>query len=179
VICHYCKKLGHFIKDCRVLKKKEQANNVEDLVAVISEVNMVVNASGWWVDTGATCHICREKSLFKTYEKVGVEIELYMGNLTTTKVVGKGTVEFKFTSGKVVTLVDVFYAPEIRKNLVSSGLLSKHGYKLVFESDKFVLTKNSMFVGKGYAENEMFKLNLIRRMLLFILLALFHYGMLD
>jgi hypothetical protein len=25
-----------------------------------------------------------------------------------------------------------------------------------------VLTKNSMFVGKGYAENEMFKLNLIR-----------------
>jgi len=21
-ICHYCEKLGHFIKDCRVLKKK-------------------------------------------------------------------------------------------------------------------------------------------------------------
>lgn len=69
--------------------------------------------------------------------------------------------ELKFTFGKVVTLVDVFYAPEIRKNLVFGGLLSKHGYKLVFESDKFVLTKNSMFVGKCYAENGMFKLNLI------------------
>jgi hypothetical protein len=78
VICHYCKKPGHFIKDCRVLKKKEQANNVEEnLVAVISEVNMVVNASGWWVDTGATRHICGEKNLFKTYEKVGDEIELH------------------------------------------------------------------------------------------------------
>jgi hypothetical protein len=76
-----------------------------------------------------------------------------MRNSTTTKVVGKGTVELKFTSGKVVTLVDIFYAPEIQKNLVSGNLLSKHGYKLVFESEKFVLTKNNMFVGKGYAEN--------------------------
>jgi hypothetical protein len=123
---------------------------------------MVVNASGWWINTGATRHICGEKNLFKTYEKVGDEIELYLGNSTTTKVVGKGTVELKFTSGKVVTLIDVFYALEIRKNLVSGGLLFKHGYKLVFESDKFVLTKNSTFVGKGYAENRMFKVNLIK-----------------
>jgi len=40
--------------------------------------------------------------------------------------------------------------------------LSKHGYKLVFESDKFVLTKNDRFMGKGYIENGMFKLNLIK-----------------
>jgi hypothetical protein len=81
------------------------------------------------------------------YEKVGDEIELCIGKSTTTKVVGKGTVELKFTSGE---LIDVFNALEIRKNLVSSCLLSKHGYKLVFGSDKFVLIKNDMFVGKGY-----------------------------
>jgi hypothetical protein len=163
VISHYCKKSGHFIKDCRVLKKKEQANNVEEnIVVVISEVNMVVNASGWWADTGATRHICGEKNLFQTYEEVGDEIELYMGNSTTTKVVLKGKVELKFTSGKVVTLIDVFYALKIRKNLVFGCLFSKHDYKLVFELDKFDLTKNSMFMGKGYVENGMFKLNLIK-----------------
>ena len=58
---------------------------------------------------------------------MGDEIELYMGNSTTTKVVGKGNVELKFTSGKIVTLLEVYHASEIRKNLVSSGLLSKHG----------------------------------------------------
>lgn len=63
---------------------------------------------------------------------------------------GKGTIELKFTFVKIVTLFDVFHAPKIRKNLVYGGLLSKHGFKLVFESDKFVLTKNGMSVGKGY-----------------------------
>jgi hypothetical protein len=74
---------------------------------------MVVNDSSWWVDTIAIHHICRDRNLFKKYEKVGDEIELYMGNSTTTKVVGKGTVELKFTFGKIVNLIDVFHAPEI------------------------------------------------------------------
>jgi hypothetical protein len=141
VICHYYKQPGHFIKNCRVLKKKEQGNHVEEnLIAVILEVNMLINDSSWWVGTGATCHICGDRNLFKKYEKVDDEIEL--------KVAGKGIVELKFTSDKIVTLIDVFHALEIQKNLVSGGLLSNHSYKLVFESDKFVLTKNGMFVGK-------------------------------
>ena len=35
-------------------------------------------------------------------------------------------------------------------NLVSSSLLSKNGFELVFLSDKFVLSKNDMNVRKGY-----------------------------
>nr|GEW02643.1 retrotransposon protein, putative, Ty1-copia subclass [Tanacetum cinerariifolium] len=52
-------------------------------------------------------------------------------------------------------------APQIRKNLVSSWLLNKFGFRLVFESDKFVLSKNQMYVGRGYAMNSMFKLNVM------------------
>ncbi|GJV79466.1 retrovirus-related pol polyprotein from transposon TNT 1-94 [Tanacetum coccineum] len=50
---------------------------------------------------------------------------------------------------------------EIRKNLVSGWLLNKFGFRLVFESDKFVLSKNQMYVGKGYAVDAMFKLNVM------------------
>lgn len=39
----------------------------------------------------------------------------------------------------------------------------KNSFRLVFESDKFVLTKRGMFVGKGYAQNGMFKLNVIAK----------------
>nr|GEU39194.1 peroxidase 9 [Tanacetum cinerariifolium] len=43
---------------------------------------------------------------------------------------------------------------EIRKNLVSGWLLNKFGFRIVFEPDKFVLSKNHMYVGRRYAKNE-------------------------
>ncbi|KAL6321913.1 hypothetical protein AAG906_035622 [Vitis piasezkii] len=55
--------------------------------------------------------------------------------------------------------MDVLFVPEIRKNLVFASLLSKKGFKLVFESDKLVLTKSGTFVGKGYMSEGLFKLN--------------------
>ena len=41
--------------------------------------------------------------------------------------------------------------------------MSKHWYKLVFESDKFILSKKDMFIGKGFADSGMFKLNLMNK----------------
>ena len=55
----------------------------------------------------------------------------------------------------------MLHVPNIRKNLVSGPLLSKNGFRLVFESDKFVLTKSGMYVGKGYLSDGLFKLNVM------------------
>ena len=65
------------------------------------------------------------------------------------------------TSGKELTFNDVLHVPEIRKNLVSRSLLSKKGFKLVFVSDNFILTKNGMYVGKWYMSNGLFKMNVM------------------
>ena len=175
--CWVCGKSGHRAQDCRHRKDQNVPRNVAnstpnnqaanvtamdlDLVAVISEINMISNVKGWWVDTGATRHICGDKNLFSEFTPIIGGEKLYMGNSSTSVVEGKGTMLLKFTSGKIVTLVDVLYVPEIRKNLVSGPLLSKKGFKLVFESDKFVLTKAGMYIGKGYLTDGMFKLNVI------------------
>ena len=84
-----------------------------------------------------------------------------MGNSTTSIVEGKGKVVLKLTSGNELTLNEVLYVPDIRKNLVSGALLSKHGFCIVFESDKVVLTKSGVYMGKGYKLGGMFKLNVI------------------
>ena len=44
---------------------------------------------------------------------------------------------------------------------MSGSLLSKKGFRLVFESDKFVLTKSGIYVGKGYMSNGLFKMNVM------------------
>ncbi|XP_077225034.1 uncharacterized protein LOC143858260 [Tasmannia lanceolata] len=133
---------GHYAKNCRKNDKKKnpqgnnapQANVGEDqyLSAVVSEVNLVSNVKDWWVDTGATRHICSNRSVFSSYELVGDGEQLFMGNSSSSVVTGKGTVLLKLTSGKVLKLCDVLHVPDIRKNLVSVSLLIKKGFKLVF-----------------------------------------------
>lgn len=54
--------------------------------------------------------------------------------------------------------------PDIRKNLMSRTLLNKNGFKLIFESDKFTLSKGGMYLGKGYLSDHMFKLNVLAQM---------------
>ena len=138
--------------------------DVDDIAlsAVISEVNLVGgDTKEWWMDTGSTHHVCIDHNLFSSYHPVDNGEEIFIGNSSTSKVVGKGKVILKMTSGKKLTLNDLLHVPDIRKNLVSCSLLSKNGFKLVIEFDKFVLTKNGMYVGKGYMSNGLFKINMV------------------
>ena len=58
-----------------------------------------------------------------------------------------------------MALNDVLHVPSIRVNLVSVAVLGKVGVKISFESDKIVMTKNNVFVGKGYCDQGLFVLN--------------------
>jgi hypothetical protein len=73
-----------------------------------------------------------------------------MGNGSHASVHGTGTVDLKFTSGKIVQLKNMHYVPSIHKNLVSGTLLCRDGFKVVLESNKLVVSKSGQFIGKGY-----------------------------
>ena len=73
----------------------------------------------------------------------------------------KGQVKFNFSSKNFIVLDGVKHVPKIKKNLVSMSLLVQNGYKVVFESNRVVLTKNGCFVGKGYLNDGLFKLNVM------------------
>jgi transposase InsO family protein len=83
-----------------------------------------------------------------------------MGNGLHAIVRDVGTVDLKFTSGKIVQLKHMLHVPSIKKNLVSGSRLMKDGFKLVFESNKVVLSKYGTFVGKGYECEGMFRFSL-------------------
>ena len=65
------------------------------------------------------------------------------------------------TSGKVLTLNNVLHVPTIWKNLVSTALLVKNMFMCVLVGDKAVINKNEMFIGKGYLNEGLFKLNVM------------------
>ncbi|XP_075077906.1 uncharacterized protein LOC142164246 [Nicotiana tabacum] len=59
----------------------------------------------------------------------GPDETIFMGNSSTAKIEGVGKIALKMMSGKIVTLNQVLHVPEIRKNLVSTSLLVKNGFK--------------------------------------------------
>ena len=81
-----------------------------------------------------------------------------MGNDGRSKVYGKGNVDLVFTSSKKVILTNVFYVPDVNRNIISGDLLNLVGIKSVFESRKLILTRNGVFVGKSYSCDRMVKL---------------------
>ncbi|GJW61922.1 zinc finger, CCHC-type containing protein [Tanacetum coccineum] len=52
-----------------------------------------------------------------------------LGYKSTALVHGRGYVDLRFSSGKIVSLFNVLHVPNIRKNLVSSSVLNNYGYK--------------------------------------------------
>ena len=99
--------------------------------------------------------------MFSTFESTENREKVYMGNPTTSEIKCQGKVILKMISGNELTLTNVLYVLKIQKNLVSVSLLNNHGFRLVFESNKFLLSESGMYVRKGYMSDGMWKVNVI------------------
>ncbi|XP_073219740.1 uncharacterized protein [Cicer arietinum] len=79
---------------------------------------------GWWIDIGASRHVCYDRAMFKTYAASEYK-KVLLGYSHTTNVACIGDVELIFTFGKTLILKDVMHTPEIKKNMVFGFLLNK------------------------------------------------------
>ena len=112
---------------------------------------MVTNSKNWVVDSSPTRHIYANRDAFASYTLVGDDKKnVYLGDSHTAQVLGKGKVMLKLTLGKTLALNDMLHVPNIRANLVSVALLGKVRVKVSFEYDRIVMTKNNIFVEKGF-----------------------------
>jgi len=107
--CYGCNKKGHYIKDCNFVKKlkkdasQAKANLVENenqefiaivtglkglQIGIVTEVHMATTKYvGWWVDSGASVHICNDMTQFKSY-KEAIDKKVLTGNHYEVKVLG-------------------------------------------------------------------------------------------
>jgi succinate dehydrogenase flavin-adding protein (antitoxin of CptAB toxin-antitoxin module) len=96
-LCFYCKKLGHFVRNC--LKKKNDEKEKVNQACEDHEQMFVVALSAndhtmydWIVDSGATQHMTFQQKWFTTYECIS-QRRVFMGNDIVLEAIGKGNIK--------------------------------------------------------------------------------------
>ncbi|XP_074342644.1 uncharacterized protein LOC141680273 [Apium graveolens] len=166
--CYNYGKLGHFAKDCKVDKRVEETTNLvlEDendgdfLLMAQNEISRN-NDSLWYLDSGASNHMCGHEYLFKEMQKIE-DGHVSFGDASKVEVKGRGTVCYQQKDGSIGSIQDVYYVPNIKTNILSLGQLTEKGYS-IFLKDRLLHLKDKqgrMVAQVEMERNRMYKLNL-------------------
>jgi hypothetical protein len=100
----------------------------------VVEENEVGREDVWFLDSGCSNHMCRDKTLFSNLNESFRQI-VKLGNNMKMSVMGKRNVRLQ-VSEFVHVITEVFYVPELRNNLLSIGQLQEKGLTIFFQHRK-------------------------------------------
>ena len=97
---------------------------------VLSICNIPEYNEEWILDYCASHHIRPHKDWFASYQTVNDGIVL-LGDSHSCKTVGVGSVKIKMFDGVIRTLTDVSHVHELKKKIISFGVLDSCGHKFI------------------------------------------------
>jgi len=162
--CFYCKKFGHFIQNCRtriVAKKRKQSNMVIKPNILYMAALITNETSTWYVDSGATQHMCHESEASTNCTKYENQQFVYLGDDTTSyKIEGLGDVTIRLSNGIEKIIPKVLYIPVLAKNLFSAKQLDRVGGEISIKSGISIsLNKSRQTIAKFKLNLDLYKLD--------------------
>lgn len=116
---------------------------------------------GWYIDSGATAHMCHERSFFDNLQSTE-KSNVTAANGSKMTEIGKGSGQLYCVDSQNHTrrteVTDVLYIPEIQTNLLSVSKLLKKGFSVHFEDDKAEVFKNGISVAIADEQDGLFRL---------------------
>ena len=101
--------------------------------------------------------MCLHRNWYSTYQSIDDGV-VYMGNDVTCKTVGIGSIRIRMFDGIVRTLTNVRHVPDLKKNLISLGVLDSSGYKGSVHGGVLKISKGILIVMKANRVGNLYKL---------------------
>ena len=119
------------------------------------EINEVVATSQvWGLDSCASVHLTHIKEALMGIQTVEpIRVRVADGTVYTTSLAGTVTLE---RAGRLLTLKNVYYLPEVPKNLISVGKLSKENFSVRINKNVAKVTKDGAIKAKFNSRNGIF-----------------------
>jgi hypothetical protein len=120
------------------------------------------NESVWYLDTGASNHICDYKHMFTEIEEI-VEDHVSFGDASKVKVKGQDKILIQCKDGNERFISNVYYVPDMKSNILSLGQLLERDY-MVFMNERTLYLRdqeNRLLAKVEMIKNRIFKLNLV------------------
>ena len=138
--CHFCKKPGHFKRDCRKFlasQKKQQgastaeAKSDEEGLVTTHALATTTSRESWIVDSGATCHMSNNRDLFVELRELKTTQEVTLGDGRSLEGIAEGTVNLEtlLPDGNTMKcrLENVLLVPKLSYSLLSVSIASSAG----------------------------------------------------
>lgn len=178
--CFYCEKVGHLKKNCRKFladsanesskhsKKKHSAKKANEDTR--KEYSIMVkedgsNVNGWILDSGATSHMCKDKSLFEVINKTTVK-SVTVADGYELPVLGEGTVKIQTCDDKGncvnLNLKKTLLVPTLDTNLLSMSKLVASNVDLAINKNECKLKLNENVLAIADIQGDLFVIRLFR-----------------
>lgn len=173
--CWRCGDSGHMRHQCprtdRDLRQTQEravlARASEDLdpkdkpiLFMFKEENNV--QSGWYLDSGATTHVCRNVNSFRKFRGRGGTTDVKLANGTSVTAAGRGDVEIKILDeagrARDFTANDVLYVPDALVNVLSVKQITKRGLDVLFQGSKAYIRRNAQTVAVAELEDGLYRI---------------------
>ena len=85
----------------------------------------------WYLDSGASNHMCSHERLFRELQKIEAADHVSFGDASKVEVKGKGTISFLQKDGLIGSIEEVYFVPDLRTNILSLGQLTEKGFSVL------------------------------------------------
>lgn len=108
----------------------------------------------WIIDSGATQHMCNNKSHFVHFENFASTIST--ANNTTMNATGKGDVKITTETGISFTLTNVLFVPQLASNLISVSCATQNSsIRFNFVRDQCQILHNNKVLATAYSKDSL------------------------